>query len=878
MTRSPLEGTPAGARARDRDLDAEIEAHLAHRVDDLVASGLTEAEALEQARAEFGDADRIKAESRRVRRSRERLESRASSTEATRQDLRWAVRQLRRAPGFASTALLTLMLGIGAAVTIASVVRAVVFEPLPFAEPERVVFPGMLTPEGQPFAVSEAVFLDWRREVGSFRGVAALHSVSATLRSPGSPRTVEAARISHGLLDVLGLTPALGRNIAPEEDRPAMPAPVALLSHTAWSGDFGADPGVLGTRLDVDGTSYEVVGVMPPETEIVTAESSIFVPMGADPALDRGDHYLDVVARLAPGATLETASAELDGVQERLSRVHGADLGWSTQVRSAREVLVGSTVERAGWVLLGAALLLLVMACVNVSNLLMVRATIRRSEMALRAALGASRGRLVGQLFTESGLLALVGGTLGILLARVALPAVQSLGAARIPRLEEATLDGASILVGVAAAVVATVVCGLAPVLQLRSDRLGDSISAGRIRTGDPGRAVRSLFVGAQVAVTVVLLAGTGLLLRSFVELTRVDPGFEPESTVAFSVDMPDGSWDWETRRELVPRLREALASIPGVVAVGATAVEPFSGVALANFVAAEENVPDRAADFTPVQWRVVTPGFFEAMGMELQAGRALLSTDDWEDGTPVVIGESLARTLWGERDAVGRQMVWGDPEGSRMTVVGVVEDLRDVELGETPAPVVYRPHRQIPWAAMTMVARLDGVDPASIAAAVRARVGETVPGLPVGEVASLNEKLSGAVAEPRFNLQLLSAFALVGLLMALVGVYGLTAFDVRRRFGEIGIRLSLGARPEGIRSMILRQRMTVTLAGLAVGLAAAWLAAGAMSALLYGISPRDPVTWVGVGVVVVATSLVATYLPARRATRVDPREVLNSE
>lgn len=873
--RSPLEGTEAGREAMERDLEAEIEAHLAHRIDDLVSEGHTEAEARNQAEAEFGNAERVKAESRAAR---EAATSSGGGGEAARQDLRWALRQARRAPGFAVTALLTLLLGIGAAVTISSVVKAVVFEPLPFAEPQEIVMPEMLTPEAQPFAVAEAGFLDWRREVRSFQGVAALHHLAGTLRSPGQPRAVNVARISHDLLPVLGLEPAMGRGFREDEDRPAMPAPVALLAHSTWRTDFGADPDILGSVVDIDGTRYEVVGVMPPSVEVLTGDAGLFIPLAADPTLNRGDHYLDIVARLAPGATVESAGVELAEVQEMMSRTHGADLGWSTNIRSARDVLVGDTVERAGFVLLAAALLLLIMACVNVSNLLMVRATIRRSEMALRAALGASRRRLVGQLFVESGLLAATGGALGIVLAYLALPVVKALGEARIPRLESATLDGTAVLVGVGAAAVATLACGLAPVIQLRADRLGDAISAGRSRTGDSGRWIRSAFVGGQVALTVVLLAGTGLLLRSFLELSRVDPGFEPQGTLTFAMDMPDGSWDWEVRRELVPPLREALTAIPGVVAAGATAVEPFSGMALANFVAPEEKMPDRAADFTPIHWRVVTPGFFEAMGMEVLRGRTFQESDDWEEGTPVVIGESLARATWGDADPIGRRLVWNDPEGSRMTVVGVVEDLRDVELGEAPSPIVYRPHRQIPWAAMTMVLRVERVEATEISGAVRAAVAETVPGLPVGELVPLSWHLSRAVAEPRFNLQLLSVFAVVGLVMALVGVYGLTAFDVRRRFGEIGIRLSLGARPEGIRSMILRQRMVVTLLGLVAGLAGAWVGAGAMGTLLYGISPRDPVTWISVTVVVVGTSLAATYLPARRATRVDPREVLNAE
>ena len=876
--RSPLEGTAAVERVRERDLDDEIQAHLAHRVDDLVSEGLPVDEAWAQARKEFGDTARIKAESRAVRQQRDRMERRRSALEATRQDVGWTLRQVRRAPGFAGAALAALALGIGAAVTIASVVSAVVFEPLPFDAPGEVVYAEMLTPEREPFAVSEPVLLDWRREVSSFEDVGAVAVQSAVLRSPGQPRAIRIGRVTHDLLEVLGLQPVRGRGFTAGEDGPGMAAPVALLSSSAWRSEFGSDPDVVGAIIDIDGTRHEVVGVMPEALEVITREVPVFVPMGPDPAMPRGEHYIDVYARLAPGATVETAAAELVQVQDRISRTHGADLGWSARLRPVRDVLVGDTVERAGWILLLAAGLLLVMACINVSNLLMVRATVRRGEMALRAALGASRRRLVGQLFTESGVLAAVGGALGILFAWMALPTVKALGAAQIPRLQSAQMDGRAVLVGVAAAVLATLVCGLAPVVQLRSDRLGHTIGAGRARMGDPGRKLRSVFVTGQIALTVVLLAGTGLLLRSFVELSRVDPGFEPEQTLAFSMDMPDGSWSWDVRRDMVPRLREAIASVPGVVAVGGTAVEPFSGIALANFVAPEENLPDRAADFTPIQWRVVTPGFFEAMGMELLAGRAFRDSDDWEGGTPVVIGRSLAEATWGDDDPIGRRLVWNDPQGSRMTVVGVVEDLRDVELGETPPPIVYRPHRQIPWATMTVVLRVAGEDPRSVIAGVREQVATVAPGLPIGEVAPLTRHLDRAVATPRFNLQLLSVFAVVGLILALVGVWGLTAFDVRRRFGEIGIRLSLGARPEGIQSMILRERMTVTAVGVGVGLVVAWVVTRAMESLLYGITPNDPTTWVGVTSLVALAALVATYLPARKATHVDPREILNTE
>lgn len=875
--RDPLDETRAAHLREAHDLDAELEAHVAHRVDDLVARGVAPDDALLRARAELGDADWIKAESRAVRDDGRRRMRRASSFDALGQDAAHSLRQLARAPAFALTALVTLTLGVGAATTIFSVVDAVVLEPLPFHEPDRVVFPEMVTPEGGRFSVAEPAFLDWQQRMRSLDGLAALATRSATQRAPGEPRSILVSQVSHELLDVLGVQPALGRMFRADEDRSGEEARVALVSWNAWQSEHGGDPSVLGTTVDLDGDVHEIIGVMPAGLHLVSGERPLFVPMGADPNMDRGEHYLDVVARLADGATLETARAEIAGVQRELEETYQADQGWSATVLPARELLVGETTERAGWILLAAAALLLTMACVNVSNLLLVRATARRAEMGLRAALGASQGRLVRQLLTESTALAVLGGAAGFAFARFALPGVRTMGEARIPRLDAAELDGTALAACLAAVAVASVACGLAPALQLRTRELARAIGSGARAAADAGGRLRSLLVGAQVSMTVVLLVGTGLLLRSFVELSRVDPGFDPEGTLAVRISLPDPTYTWASRGEVFPSIRQAVEAVPGVSVAGASSVDPFSGMNLGNFVARADRMPDRAADFTPIAWRSVTPGFFEAMGMELRAGRTFIESDDWGEETPIVIGESLARMLWGNDDPVGQTVVWGDPAGSRLRVVGVVEDLRDVTLGETPSPIVYRPHRQIPWPTMHLVARVDG-DPTAVAAAIRVRIQEVVPGVPVPEMRSLERNLRQAVAEPRFHLQIMSGFALVGLLLAVVGVYGLTAFDVRRRFREIGIRVSLGAEPSRIPAMILGQRMRATTLGIAVGLAAAAFVVRALESQLYGVTARDPLTWAAVVVIVVVASALATYLPARRATRVDAREALTSD
>lgn len=879
MSRSdrPLDERRADEIREERDLSAEFEAHLAHRIDDLVQEGLDPATAREQALEEFGDPARLMAESRAARERVRRDSTRASLLDALRQDATFALRQLRRSLGFTAAALATLALGVGVTATIVGVVDAVVLAPLPFEEPDRLVFVEMLTPEGASFSVSEPAFLDWQERSSAFSGLAAIAARGATLRSPGEPRTIVETYLSHESLEVLGVEPRLGRTFTADEDRPGEDrAPVAMLSHEAWLNDFGGDPSVLGTTVDLDGRLHEIVGVLPDGLDLLAGSSPVFVPLGADPEMDRGEHYLSVFGRLADGVTLETARADLARIQAELGELYAVDQGWSATAHPADEVLLGESTIRAGWILLSAAGLLLLMACVNVSNLLVVRATARNAEMGLRAALGAGRGRLARQLFTESALLASAGGVLGLLFAVGALPWVKRLGDGRIPRLDTASLDLSVFGACMAAVAVSTVLVGLAPVARLRTPAARLLSTAGR-GGGDAAGRLRALLVGAQVASTVVLLGGTGLLLRSFVELSRVDPGFEAEGTLAVRLDMPDAAYSWAERGDLLPRIRESVASAPGVSAVGATAIDPFAGNSLANFVARVDRMPDRAADFTPVHWRVVTPGFFEAMGMEVRAGRTFDERDQFEAPLPVVIGERLERALFGAESALDAVLVWNDPQGSRLRVVGVVEDLRDVALDQEPQPIIYRPHRQIPWATMTLIARIDG-DPGVVTAAVRARIREVAPSLPVPEIHSLETNLRDAIAQPRFNLQLLSGFAVLGLLLAVVGIYGLTAFDVRRRFREIGIRLSLGAEPREIHRLFLRRRVGLTVLGLLVGLAAAMWLMRFVEAQLFGVTARDPWTWVGVVAVVVGTSLVATWVPARRAMRVDPSAVLGSD
>lgn len=871
-----------GGRGVTRDVDEELEAHLLHRVDDLLGEGVAPDEARARAEAEFGDVARIREACAKERMNAARRDVIPVGVAVLGQDLVYAARQLRRSPGFAAVAVLTLALGIGATTTIFGVVDSVVLAPLPFHDPDRLVFVKETTPGGDPFSVAEPNYLDWRARASTFSDLAASTERTATWTGDGEPRDLRSAWVSASFLDVLGVEPVLGRGIQSHEDRPGERGAVTVLGYEAWQRIFGGDPSVTGRSLLLDGVTHTVVGVLPPEISFLN-DVDVLVPLGADPATDRGDHYLDVVGRLAPGSSMEAAREEMAALARSIADAHPEIAGWGTRLVTVRETLVGPGLERAGWVLLGAAALLLLIACVNVSNLMLARASARREEVGVRMALGAGRGRIARQLLTESLLLSSLGGAAGLALTHLAIPAVQTLGGGRIPRLDEAAVSPAVVLTCLGAIVGAAVLFGLAPILDLRGGRAAEALRSARHVDSGGSRRMRSGMVVTQVALSVMLLLGTGLLVRSFLRLTAADPGFDPDRTMTLAVSMPDRVYDAPTRQLLVREILDATRAVPGVLAAGATAVAPFQGMNLANFAAREDRMPADRRDFLPIAWRVVTPGFFRAMGTDLLAGRAFREDDGWENGLPVIISATLAEELWPEGDAfdadgaVGSTLVWGDPQGSRMTVVGVVSDLRDIEPGELPLPIIYRTHRQIPWAAMTVVARVRETKPGT-AAAIRAAVRRAAPGVALPDVGSLRAFMRDAVAAPRFNVLVLGAFAAAGLLLALVGVYGVTSFAVSRRVREIGIRLALGGDPSDIRRMVLAQSLRMAVFGVVLGSGAAWLASRWVAGLLYETGPHDPVIWVTVPLALLGAALGAAYVPARRATRVHPREALAEE
>ncbi|MEK9502006.1 ABC transporter permease [Gaopeijia maritima] len=870
---------PLLGRARvEREVDDEFAAHIEHRVDDLVESGMDPEAARARAEREFGNRSRLRRDT--VKAGSGDGASGAGGRAGWFRDVAWAGRQLRRSPGFAAVAGLTLMLGIGAAVTIVSVVRTVVLDPLPFEAPEELLALGTLTPAGDPFSTSEPAFLDWRERLRTVSDVGAYAGRTETLRAPGDPRGIVRGYANAGLLEMLGVEPSIGRAFTAAEDRPGDPVPVALLAHDLWQERFGGAADVVGSTVDVDGRLFEVIGVLPEGLDVLFGGGiDLLTPLAADPGMDRGEHYLDVVARMAPGATETEVLSDLQSVAAWQSDTFEEDRGWSAELEPLDRALLGEATIRAGWVLIAAAGLLLAMACVNVSNLLLARATARKGEMGLRAVLGADRTTLLRQLAVESALLAGIGTALGLAMATVALPLVRRLGAGRLPRLDEAGVDPATAAAACVLAALTVGLFGLAPMVGLRRDSLAAGLRGVGRGSAAGGGGLRRALVTAQVVASVVLLVGTGLLSRSFAKLSSVDPGFETVDRVTLDLAMPDAAYDWQERGPLMQEILRRSGEVPGVEVVGATSVDPFSGYALANFVARRDRMPERAADFTPIHWRVVTPGFFEAMGLEIRAGRGFDQGDLGDDGVPVVVGEGLAERFFGSAsEALDRELVWGDHDGSVLRIVGVAERLRDVRIDEESELMVYRAHAMLPWASMTLVARLrPGADPA-VASGLREAVRSAAPGLAVPEVRLLETTLDRALAEPRFNLLLMAAFALVGLALAVVGLYGLTAFEVRRSFREIGIRMSLGAESSSLVSGLVARRMMLAGIGMTIGMALAGYASRWLDTLLFEVSPRDPLTWIAVIATVGVTTAVATWIPARWAAAVDPRQVLSAE
>ena len=800
-------------------------------------------------------------------------------------DVRYGARLLVHNPGFSAVALAALALGMGAAGAIFGVVDAVLLRPLAFRDEDRLLVIWEKNPaqnQDRSF-VTAGAFLGWQQQSHTLEALAAIHDVPANLTGGPNrarePEEVHAERVSASLFPLLGVQPVLGRAFRPEEDRPGH-AYSALLSYRLLQRRFGGDREIVGQSIGLRGESYTVVGVLPPGFSVLDATADVWIPLGLDPAGSGRGRFLAVVARLQPGVDLDRARRELAAIGERMEQANGAlEAGWRPQVLTLREELVGDA-RPALLVVMAAVGLLLLIACGNVANLLLARASSRRKELAVRMALGATGGRIVTQLLTESVLLALAGGALGIALARAAVAAVVHWGPASIPRLAQARVDGRLFLFALGVSLATGILFGAAPAMQSIRGNLhraltegGRSGTAGRI-----GRRMRHTLVVGEIALSALVLIAAGLLIRSFARLRAADPGFQARGLLTLRLPLSGGRNSQRERRiAFFQQVADRIAVLPGVRAVGAVNGLPLTGPGLGSTFAVEGRPAPPAGQRPIALMRSVNPAYFRAMRIPLLAGRALIEPDTAQAPAVIVVSRSLARRFWPAGDPIGQRLTLDSYTVRTARIVGVVGDVKAERIEGEDWPTIYSPYAQDPVPTLTLVVRT-ALAPLAMAPAVERVVHGLDPDQPVADVRSMEDVMGRALAEPRFHTLLLAAFAQIAFALAAVGIYGVASYEVGQRTHEIGIRVALGAQPREVLGPILGESARLAAYGIAAGLAAAFALTRLMATMLYGVKPTDVYTFVAIAVLLAAVALVASYLPSRRAMAIDPMAALRHE
>ena len=802
--------------------------------------------------------------------------------------LRFALRQLRRSPGFAAAAITTLALGIGANTAVFSVVNAVLLRSPPYPHPDRIVrvYEVRKSPNG---AVSPPDFTDWREGARSFGALAAYNAGAETLTGYGDPQPVPAANVTQDFFAAIGVVPAIGRPFTAAEEQVGQ-TDVAILGDGLWRRSFGARPDVIGRTIQLDGRSVRVVGVMPPGFDFPDG-SQVWSPFAFSPqdlATQRGAHYLGVVGRLAPGATLEGANSELSVLASRLAaQFPNTNKGAGARAVPLHDALVGAAPRRALLILLGAVALVALIACVNVANLLLARGAMRQRELAVRAALGATPRDLVSMSLVESVVLALVGGACALLIATWAASGLGTLRPAELRQIGDVRIDSVVLAFTFALAVGTGLLFGIAPALQLiRTTNVhGVLASGGRAHlVSREGWRVRAGLVASELALAVMLLVGAGLLIKSFRKLLEVHPGFDPGDLATAYISLPDARYPKPERRALFyQQLVERAAAVPGVRSAAAISGLPLDGYYYSITTIALDGQDIPSAQQPSTQIRQVTPALFQALRVPLLEGRVFSAADRMDAPRVIVVNESAARLLWPGVDPVGHTATIGmRPVGTERpggAVVGVVGDIHDEALGTPPRPTIYLAEAQFPTTDMAVALRVaPGTDPLAVVPALRSSLRALDPALPLTFVRTMDRVAQLSVAEQRFAMLLLVAFAALAAALAAVGIYGVMAYVVGQRTREIGVRMALGAPAEVVVGETLRRAVLPVLVGVGAGVAGALALTQLMARLLFEVEPADPATFCAVAVGLALLALLAAYLPARRASRVDPLMALRSE
>jgi putative ABC transport system permease protein len=802
------------------------------------------------------------------------------------QDLRFGVRLLTKAPGFTAVALATLALGIGAATSIFSVVDAVIFKPLPFRDPDRVLVLWEKNPSLNRFRMAVAVgnFSEWSQQARMVEGVAAVFDARINLTGGPTgridPEELKVERVSASMFPMLGVQPILGRAFRPEEDLPGH-ANFALLSHSLWERRFGTDPSIAGKTIRLRDLPYVVVGVLPAGFGVLDPSVDVYVPLALnakDPHF-AGARMLMVIARLKPGATLDQAKNEMETLGARLERSNPAvNRGWRPNLFPIQDELFGN-VQKAMLVLLGAVGFLLLMACANVANLLLAHGAARQKEIATRAALGATRGRLMAQFLCESVILALAGGALGLALARGSVALVAQLGPASIPRLTQATVNGRVFLFAFAVSVLTGVLFGMAPAIQGSRANLNAALTEGG-RGGTAGRAarrVRSALVVAEIALALLVLIGAGLLMQSFAQLRRVDPGFRPQGLLTLRLPLGGGRNNAIERRvAFIRQVSDGVATLPGVRGVGAVSELPLTGLGLGSVFWIDGRPLPPTGQRPLAMTRGVTGDYFRAIGIPLIAGRFFNDADTAASQPVAIVDETLAKRFWPQGGAIGGRVIT-DANEKVEEIVGVVGKVKPDKLDGDDWPTIYMPHSQKHDQTMILVVRTAG-EPMAAAQAVVRTVRDLDAEQPVADVRPMDRVVDEAVAGARFNTVALAIFAAIAFLLAAIGIYGVISYDVTARTNEIGIRMALGAQSGDVVKLILGHGARLAAYGIAIGLVLAFGLTRLMASMLFGVSPRDFYTFAAISALLGAVALAASYLPSRRAMALEPAVALRHE
>jgi putative ABC transport system permease protein len=804
------------------------------------------------------------------------------------QDIRYGFRMLRKSPGLTCAAVVSLALGIGANTAIFGVVNSILLKSLPYKDPDRLVLLwGNLPAEGKNRSqVSATDVDDWRHQNSVFEDVTTYANWSATFTGGGEPERITGTQVGDGFFQIMRGTPLLGRTFLPEEQQDGKDN-VIVLGYGLWKGRFGGDKSVVGKTVTLGTKAYTVVGVMP--EDFLTLPSNLVAPGQfyrpvAEPhdEEERSSRHLRAIARLKPGVTVEQAQAEMNVIASRLEREHPADnTGYGVRLVTLPEDTVGN-LRPTLWTLFGAVVFVLLIACANVGNLLLARSTARRKEFAVRAALGAGRARIVRQLLTESVLLALAGGAVGLLFALWGTGIIGSLGAKVTPLLAGVAVDYRVLAFTALISVLAGVFFGLAPALQVSRPDLNESLKEGGRAggAGERGERLRSALIVSEMALALVLLACAGLLIKSVVRLRAVDPGFKPERLLTADISLPESRYpDNASQAAFFERLAGRLETQPGVEAAGFTSVLPFGDNFDGRALAVEDRPRPRGQEIS-VDLYIETPDYLRAMQIPLVEGRAI-DEHDAADTTPVaLVNETMARGLWPGESAIGRRVKFPGSEKHPQpwrTVVGVVRDVKQYGLDRDDKMQLYLPEQQYPTSGMTVVMRTSS-DPAGMTNALRGAVHEADKDLAVFDVATMDELLASSMALRRFSMLLLGVFACVAVLLAGVGIYGVISYSVTQRTREIGIRIALGAQRADVLLLVVRRGLLLACAGIALGLVGGLAVTRVMSGLLFGVGAKDPFTFAAVAALLALVALVACLVPARRATKVDPMVALRYE